>query len=103
MTLIERDQSMVLVIDAQENFYRQHRTDVDRERMAEVDEAETAQPVFDDRVAFGARQPASRVETETNVLLDGLPGEDAVVLGNQRRQTPLGIVVRDVDGARGRR
>ena len=36
MTLIERDQSMVLVIDAQENFYRQHRTDVDRERMAEV-------------------------------------------------------------------
>lgn len=36
MPLIERNQSMVLVIDAQENFYRDHRADVDRPRMAQV-------------------------------------------------------------------
>lgn len=33
MPLIERDESMVLVIDAQEHFYGPHRTDVDRVRM----------------------------------------------------------------------
>ncbi|PRB35645.1 hypothetical protein CQ020_15505 [Arthrobacter sp. MYb23] len=36
MALIDIDDSMLLVIDAQESFYREHRTDVDRETLAKV-------------------------------------------------------------------
>lgn len=36
MGLIDIQDSLVLVIDAQENFYRDHRTDVDRDTLADV-------------------------------------------------------------------
>ncbi|WP_091464955.1 isochorismatase family protein [Paenarthrobacter nitroguajacolicus] len=36
MALIEIDDSMLLVIDAQESFYREHRIDVDRETLGRV-------------------------------------------------------------------
>lgn len=81
MGLIDIQDSLVLVIDAQENFYRDHRTDVDRDTLADV--FEKVAWVVGAAKALGVPTVVTEEDASTN-------GRTA---GNIRANFPLGTAI----------